>query len=339
MLYIFKNTKVLKKKNLLINGIIFILSYGVLLNFFQGVDYSDSSSIIQSLFSSKESSLYLLLIAFLAVFNWAIESAKWRLSISVIVHISFWDAIKSVLIGVFFSLFVPNRAGDFIGRVYSVKDANKGMLSMLTLLASSAQLMATLLFGTLGVTYFYMYYRDAFLFPHIYFVAGILLSWLASIVFIILYFNASFLTKIGKNNNHPFFVKLKSWTEALALVSSSRLFFIILLSFFRYAIFSLQLWLCYLLLGVDVNLFDLLFFVTVYYLVLTFIPTIIFTEIGVRGSLSIYLFSVLVFITGAPEYNYQWSVSFASVLIWIVNIVIPAVIGSFFASRLKFFNK
>jgi len=207
MLYIFKNTKVLKKKNLLINGAVFILSYGVLFNFFKGVDYSDSLSIVQSLFLTKESYLLLFLIVILAFFNWAIESVKWRLSISAIIQIPFCDAIKSVLIGVFFSLFVPNRAGDFIGRVYSIKDSNKGMLSILTLLASSAQLIATLLFGTLGVTYFYIYYNDAFLFPHIYLFIGISLSWVASIVSIVLYFNSSLLSKIGKNSNHLFFCK------------------------------------------------------------------------------------------------------------------------------------
>jgi hypothetical protein len=147
------------------------------------------------------------------------------------------------------------------------------------------------------------------------------------------------LSMLGKNAKSKFFLRMKVWISALEGIPVFNLFVVLGMSLLRYLVFSFQLWLCFRLVGVDLNAFDLFFFITVYYLILTFIPTVVYTEIGIRGSLSVYLFGILLFVTGAPEYDFQFAVSFASVLVWIVNIVFPAIIGSFYFRRLKFFKK
>lgn len=339
MLHIFKNTKVLKKRNLLINGAVFILSYGVLFRYFKGIDIHESISFLGEALSSIESILLIGLIVLLSFVNWMIESYKWKFVISPLIKLPYADALKSVLIGIFFSLFIPNRAGDFLGRVYSVSNSDKGKLSILTLLASYAQLLATLIFGTVGLTFFYFFYKDAFIQINLYLMLALVCSWIACFVGVILYFKSSILVTIGRSRKSRFVLKIKSWVEILRNVHAFNLFVVLELSILRYFIFSFQMWLCLKLVGVDLNSFDVFFFITVYYLVLTFIPTVVYTEIGIRGSLSIYLFGLLLYITGTPEYDYQFAVSFASVLVWIVNIVMPAILGSFYSRRLKFFKK
>jgi len=339
MLHIFKNTKVLKKRNLLINGAIFILSYGVLFRYFKGIDIHESIDFLKEALSSSDSVLIIGLIVLLGIANWMIESYKWKFVISPLVNLPFIDAVKSVLIGVFFSLFIPNRAGDFIGRVYSVSHSDKGKLSILTLLASYAQLLATLIFGTLGLTYFYFCYQGAFIQINFYLMLALVCSWIACFVGVILYFKSSMLSVMGKNTTSKFFLKVKSWVVALRDIPALSFLAVLGLSLMRYLVFSFQLWLCFRLVGVDLKAFDIFFFITVYYLILTFIPTVVYTEIGIRGALSIYLFGMLLFVTCTPEYDYQFAVSFASVLVWIVNIVFPAIVGSFYSRRLKFFKK
>lgn len=339
MLHIFKNTKVLKKRNLLINGAIFILSYVVLFRYLKGMDLSESLHFFNESLSSVDSLLTIGLIVVLGMINWLIESCKWRYVISSLVKLPLLDAVKSVLVGIFFSLFVPNRAGDFLGRVYSVSNSDKGKLSVLTLLASYAQLLATLLFGTFGLSYFYFSYQGGFIQIQLYLMLTLICSWIACFVGIILYFKSSMLSVLGKNAKSKFFLKIKVWVSALKGIPVTNLFYVLVMSLLRYLVFSLQLWLCFRLVGVDLNTNDLFFFITVYYLILTFIPTVVYTEIGIRGSLSVYLFGILLYVTGSPEYDFQFAVSFASVLVWIVNIVLPAIIGSLYFHRLKFFKK
>lgn len=339
MLHSYKNTKVLKKRNLIINVVIFIFSYGVLLKYLKGMDIHSSITFLSESLSSIDSLLMIGFVCLLGIVNWMIESFKWKFAISSLVQLSYFDAVKSVLIGVFFSLFIPNRAGDFIGRVYSVNHNDKGKMSVLTLLASGAQLLATLLFGTVGLTFFYINYTSAFIQINVYFLVAVVLSWLACFTGLIIFFKSSMLSTFGKNSKFKWVLKLKTWMEVLKDIPLVRLNAILGLSLLRYLVFSFQMWLCLRIVGVDINGLDLFFFVSVYYLILTFIPTVVYTEIGIRGSLSIYLFGLLLFITSTPEYDYQWSVSFASVLVWLVNIVIPAIVGSFYSRRLKFFNK
>ena len=144
----------------MINGAVFILSYGMLFRYFKGINISESISFFSEVASSAESMLLIGFIVLLSFANWMIESYKWKFVISPLTKLPYTDALKSVLIGVFFSLFIPNRAGDFLGRVYSVPNSDKGKLSILTLLASYAQLLATLMFGAVGLTFFYFCYKE-----------------------------------------------------------------------------------------------------------------------------------------------------------------------------------
>jgi uncharacterized membrane protein YbhN (UPF0104 family) len=255
-----------------------------------------------------------------------------------IVEITFKDAFKSVLLGIFFSLFIPNRAGDFIGRVYSVNHQEKGKMAVATLVGSVAQLIITLLFGAIGVSYFLYYYSFELITNIKFIIPVVAIFWVIVFISIFLYFKSATCYSLFKTSEKKFIIRLKNWLEILTEYNFLILFKVLFISLFRYFIFSFQLWLCLRFVGVDVSSADLYFFVTIYYFVLTFIPTVVYSEIGVRGSLSIYLFELLLFITGAAVYDFELSVSIASVLVWIVNIVIPSIIGSFYTKRFNFFK-
>ena len=73
------------------------------------------------------------------------------------------------------------------------------------------------------------------------------------------------------------------------------------------------------------SLIALTFFVT------SVIPTFALTEIAVRVGVAIYFFSTI--------YTSQAPILAASLFLWMVNLAIPALIGSAFVYKLKFFKE
>ncbi|MES2881569.1 MAG: lysylphosphatidylglycerol synthase domain-containing protein, partial [Bacteroidota bacterium] len=71
---------------------------------------------VKASFSSAK--IFYLLVACILIFvNWGIEALKWQLSVAGIQRILFVQAYKAVLAGVTFSVSMPNRIGEYLGRV------------------------------------------------------------------------------------------------------------------------------------------------------------------------------------------------------------------------------
>ena len=68
------------------------------------------------------------------------------------------------------------------------------------------------------------------------------------------------------------------------------------------------------------------------------IPTIALTELGIRGSVSLY-FIGLYFTSLGIMCSYDMGIITATTVLWIINLVIPAITGAIFVFRLKFFRK
>jgi len=71
--------------------------------------------------------------------------------------------------------------------------------------------------------------------------------------------------------------------------------------------------------------------ITIMLLFVSIIPTIVFTELSVRGSVAVFLFGMITSNTIA--------VFSATFIMWIINFVFPALIGTVFVFSLKFFRK
>jgi hypothetical protein len=69
------------------------------------------------------------------------------------------------------------------------------------------------------------------------------------------------------------------------------------------------------------------------------IPTIALTELGIRGSVALYIFGLysgqVLPVSGANSLG----IFAASTLLWTINLGIPALIGTIFVFRLQFFRK
>ena len=76
---------------------------------------------------------------------------------------------------------------------------------------------------------------------------------------------------------------------SLQSISSKELLGVLLLSLFRYLIFSTQFFLLLRIFGADLPIVQGIILIPVIYLMMAMVPTIALTELGIRGSVSIFV--------------------------------------------------
>jgi len=269
------------------------------------------------------SRLYLLILSFLFLFdNWGFEALKWQFLLKKYEKISLFKAYKSVFSGVTSSVFTPNRVGEFVGRIFYISDKNKAKAVLSTIVGSYSQVIITLILGTI-----------AFFLSKPIIVSGFQVnSFELNIVFLtltlvllFLFFNVSVLSSLAKSLNLS--DKFQKTFNSLQLYSKIDLAKILALSFFRYLVFTLQFVLLVLFFDIDITVINTLLGLAQFYLVLLIIPTISIAEPGIRGIVAMAVFS---------QYTNNVEMIIVSIsLLWLINIVIPALLGSV----VMFFNK
>ncbi|PKP48672.1 MAG: hypothetical protein CVT92_15945 [Bacteroidetes bacterium HGW-Bacteroidetes-1] len=272
--------------------------------------------------------------------NILLESFKWKLLIDKLELVKMNKAFTAVLTGISVSMFLPNRVGDYLGRVFVLDHAShiKGIL--VTLIGSLAQILTTMIAGGLALIFVVPIVYDITMSPAdlLYFGMVLLVLLLASF-FVLLYFNVGLLKVISVNIFKKRKLLIESYSEVFALYKKRELFIVLMLSILRYSIFSFQFYLMLHVFDFELNYFDAMMLISLTYFVITTIPTIAITELGVRGSVAVSLFSI--YFTGSQLWtdHAALSVIAASSAVWLINLALPAIFGAIFAYRLKFFRR
>ncbi|MBX7183229.1 MAG: flippase-like domain-containing protein [Bacteroidia bacterium] len=282
------------------------------------------------LFSDHFDFLSLGITLGLMLVNWGIEAEKWRMLVTKYEQISFWVAYEAIFTGVTISIFTPNRIGEYAGRIFHLENADLIKASLASVIGSIAQLLATIIFGTIGLLYIYPVYFQSFtiITPLKYFILALLVIvglFLLVVVFINSYIFTTIISKIH------FLGKLKKYGKIFSYYTKGELGLLLSLSSIRYLIFSIQYYILLRTFNVDLPLFDGLLMVFSVFLVLSIIPSISIAELGIRGSVAIFFFGM---ISGN-----KLGIITASFGLWLINLVLPAIIGSLFVFNLKFIRK
>ena len=257
---------------------------------------------------------------FLMMFlNWIIEALKMQMLMKRFYPTPLLTSLKSVWIGITFSFLFPNRFGEFIGRSFFFRK-ERLKIGLISIVSSWAQMLITLFIGTIGfIIYLQIFFSNLFIN-----LWSLILVSLACIVTGFFYFKLQLIKRWRFNRLKKQMQKL----EILSEFSTRELFKILCLSLFRYLIFFFQFYLAFHFFNIELSLFHAMILIPVYYVLLMAIPSFAITEIGVRGTVSIFLFSTL---AGGDN----GLIFAASTLIWLINILIPAIIGSGFIFKLK----
>jgi hypothetical protein len=283
---------------------------------------------IQSSFQSAK--IFYLIAALLLIFlNWGIEAWKWKLSVTGIQRIGFVQAFKAVLSGVTFSVSMPNRVGEYLGRVLYLPEGSRLRTISVTLVGSFAQLLTTLLTGIAGLVILktpILAVNDQMNIWYQFILYGLMAL---TFVLALLYFNAAGAVSLFKrwsgNDKYLYLV------EALSSFDARLLLQILLLSFLRYFVFAVQYILVFYLFEVNVNAITIAWVMSVIFLAMAVIPSIALVEIGVRGEISLKLM-------GMFSAN-SLGIGLTSITVWFMNLIIPAIIGSLLLLNIKIFKK
>ncbi len=286
-----------------------------------------SNYSFEELFSS--SSLIILIFVFILMFlNWSLEAMKWRILISQIEKVSFLDSLKAIFAGVTVSIFSPNRTGEFLGRIFFLKKADRGEATALTFAGNGAQLFFTFFFpvisfvlqGTIGANVKGDYDSESFSSSEMLDWFGVVCTgaFIISLLIAVLFF---FFSKRIKNKYIAPLknIKRKEWKS------------IFLFSFLRYCVFFLQFFLVLRVCSVYISFLDAMIVIPFTFFSISVIPTLFFTELGIRGAASIQ-------IIGTLSANHEGILA-ASFILWIINLAIPALLGILPVFRLKFFRR
>jgi uncharacterized protein (TIRG00374 family) len=276
-----------------------------------------NSDFLDSLEGIKLNWSFFILTIFLLFVNWGIEALKWRFAIKDLYEISFIKALKLTFTGITIGLLTPNRIGEIPARAALLKTDSFKAVVLKTLASSFSQVVITFLLGGLGLVLTQEYFNFNYLLLNTVMVLGL-------IFLITLYFNVKKLL--------PFFERFKilrneKLIDSLKEIRFKELFTLLLYSLVRYFVFSLQYWLVLKAFGIELSSVTELFLIPVCFLLASSIPTILISEIGIRGSVALFVFSVV------SDLDIQ--IVLASVLLWLINVALPAIFGLYDLKELK----
>lgn len=270
----------------------------------------------------KKNKVYLVGVILMMFLNWLVEALKWRYMISKIENISIMTAYRAVFTGITVSTFTPNRIGEYGGRVFCLEKGDRIKAVFITVLCSMSQLLVTILYGSISLFILF----DEILIDKTFLSVSLLI--LLNLFLLFSYFNISHIVNfLGK---FKLIKSFKKYFEVLVMYNYKDLIIAFIYSNTRYFIFSLQFIILLHVFGINISFMDAILSVMLIFFFITITPTITIAEIGVRGS-------VAIFVLGLFSSN-DIAILSSTTLLWLINLIIPAIIGSFFIFSLKFFR-
>lgn len=268
---------------------------------------------------TAENKWSIALLFVLIIINWAFEALKWKKLVEPIEQLSFYEAYKSVLVGLSMGLITPRSVGDYIGRLLVIKSPEKHSLVGSLILSRVNQMVATLLFGLLAVFYYLMNYNKAL--PVHYSFA--IFSLIAIIVGFLLrkkVLGFVFSTSFGK--------KIKKYVVIIRAYSIKSVLSIFGFSVVRYLVFTFQYYVLLNMLGVDIGALQLFALIAI-----TFLAKSMMFSVNFIADMSVRQLTAAG-IMGLVGINESVAVM-GSFGLWGMNILLPAFVGVFYLINIK----
>jgi uncharacterized protein (TIRG00374 family) len=302
-----KTDKTYKYINLLLRFIIGVLAVYFIYVKIEATFLND----IKNIAINDVNYFYLIVTICLLFLNWGLEAIKWKYTIRNTEIITFIKAFKSTFTGISLGFLTPNRIGEIPARALLLNRSIFKEITIKTGVSSFSQMLITLLFGLVGFIFTFQDFNNI-MNPFIWIVILILVFF----ILLLIYFKTS---KVEYLFNKVSFIKKKKYFQGLSDFSSKELLIILLLSLFRYIVFSFQYFLVLLAFGISINGVNEILLIPVCFLIASLIPTILISEIGVRGSVALFVFGTI------SDMDVQ--IILASIVLWIINVAIPALLG------------
>lgn len=242
-------------------------------------------------------------------FNLFVEAFKWKFLISKTEKIKLSIAFRAVFAGFVTGFVTPNRVGELAGRMTGISDVNKPKIAVYSLINSVTQNIAIAAIGIPAFACFVFRYEvmQSDVWNYLWIIV------LSCIVLVLMLFVA-FRLLSGRYSGARWNLLADFQAPAISVYPVA-----VLLSVFRFCIFSFQFYLLLPVFGVGITFPQALLAIPSMYLLVTFTPAFAVTEVLVRTSYAILTVGVFtentagVFVTGF--------------MLWIINFVVPMLLG------------
>lgn len=261
-----------------------------------------------------------LFLIILSIFNWFFEILKWQQLVLSVKKISFRAALEQSLAGLTASFITPNRIGDYGAKVVYFKKNYRRQIALLNLLGHMAQMTITILLGTIGLLLFISKYQ-------------IKIDYLKILLVVLIFLGLGFFARLSIRQLRfkikgfslhkilSFIKKLPTQTHVVNLG----------LSLLRYIIFSFQFFLLLHYFGIELPYSQAMVIICSMYLLASIVPTLSFFDVVIKGSVAVFLFNYI------PVD--ELTILSVTALMWILNFVLPGLLGSYFVLNFKLPNQ
>ena len=263
--------------------------------------------------------------------NWGIEARKWQVLLRQLEPLPFRRAFQAILSGLAFAMNTPNRIGEYGGRILYIPDGKRWKAVSLTVAGSMSQLLVTLVMGSIGLTLLRgtivsgVGARSAGIWVDVFrFITAV-----CSVAGLLVYFRLGWL--IRGIDRIPGMMRFSRHLSVMEELTVSVLLRVLLLSLLRFLVFGIQYILMLRFLQVGVGWWPGFWSVSVLFLLLAMVPTVALLELGMRWEYSLVLF-------GMYSSN-TVGIYAAATGIWLINLVLPALVGSLFILGVRIFKE
>ncbi len=280
-------------------------------------DFQSTKDIFLQDFSVNRLIFALLALALMPI-NLGIEALKWQKVLKYSHQLTYSKAWQSIFAGISLSIFTPKRVGEYAGRLLILpKDHLKAIPSLLV--SNLSQSIANISLGLMSLVLFALNFSI-----HIeQFQWGILASVVLFVLLTVAYFNVRYVISLLKKWKWT-----KKWSHHIESIASFRfmdLSQVLTLSFLKYLVFIIQFVLLIAAFGVDLPWYWGLIAASCVFFVKTILPVPASVELAMRGSIALFFFSLLT--------TNQIGILVASIGLWIINLGVPALLGSLYISK------
>lgn len=265
-----------------------------------------------ALFKKNQSAGGILFLLLLSFANRFFEILKWQNLVASFRKITLFQATQQVLGALTAGIFTPNGLGEYAGKALFYEKPLAKKIVLLNLVCNGIQMVLTVIFGILGLLYFNAQFNI---------ITTKTVAVIACVILVVLL--AFFFLKSRSIRGYSLEKLVHKINQIPKPIHNKN----VVLGICRYLVFSHQYYFLFLAFDVDLPYLTLMSAITSIYFLASSLPTFQFLDFAVKGSVAVYFFGLL----GVNE----WIVVFISTLMWLLNVVIPVVIGSYFVLNFK----
>jgi hypothetical protein len=260
------------------------------------------------------------------VVNWVLEAFKWQYLAKRLVNISIWESIEAVFCGLTWAISTPNRVGEYGGRVMFLPNRKRihGVFAMAV--GAFGQIIMTNLLGLIAIVWLFYNYIPVSTWL---FLVIILVSVLTLAILLICFFHIKGILNLI--NRIAFLRKYHRFFDIMGRYKTPELVRILAFSMARYVTFTIQYCIVFHLLIPQFAFFPMVMMLFVYFFVTSALPSLDLLDVGVRSFTASHLFAYVT--------DQKIAIIAGVSSIWLINLIIPAIIGSLFVFKLKFFDR